>query len=115
MKLKLFVLSTILLSMASLSAHATVAANAHVTTISQTRTGIVDVYLDVARTNLPACAGSNTTVFRFDATTTEGQALLASFLVAYTAGHLIDVTGSGTCDAGGGAVESISYISIRKQ
>jgi hypothetical protein len=111
MKLGIYASFAILVAMISAPAQASSVGNAHVVNISENNGGIVDIYLDVSRSGLPACAGTYTTLFRFDATTPAGQAMLSAFYLAFAGGNSVDVTGTATCI---GNVESVSYFSIKK-
>lgn len=96
------------------SAEASAATGVRITHIIPNRAGIVAVYLDTARVGLPACAGTTSVTFEFDATTPAGQAMLSGLLVAFSGNFPIDAVGTGTCDVGGGTVESLAYFAVRR-
>ncbi len=92
-------------------AHAGGSQNVHVTHIIPHANGMVMFYVDVSRTDAPAC-NLNGVVWTVNSTTLAGQGLLASLITAMASGLALDIGGSNTCEYSG--IESVNFLAIHR-
>lgn len=107
------VFALISLAFFPLNALASGSSNVRITHVIPHDTGIVIVYVDTARTGMPACATASGVVYELDANTTAGQAVLSAIYVAFSANLPIDIGGKATCRAGSNA-ELIGYVAVHR-
>ena len=71
--------------------------------------GVVLVYTNGSRSEVPACATNQPARFAINGSTAGGKVLAAAIFANYSLGKQVTIIGSGTCDVYGDT-ESISYI-----
>jgi hypothetical protein len=103
-------MKALLLATMALYASASIAGSADLGTLNTVHfmsNGVVIAYTTGARSDVPACAVSQSR-FSLDATSAAGRAQLAGLLTAYAAGKQVAIVGTGSCAPSG--EETIAYF-----
>ena len=99
----------VIISCASLCAHAGTAGPVKLKNLFFMPNGVVIAYTDGPRSSPPPCA-TESARFALDANTSAGKARLAGLLTAYTSGKSVNIWGTASCTAWGDT-ESIDFFS----
>lgn len=104
-------LGSCLALLATAPAQASTQTGVHVTNFIPNNAGVLLFYVDVGRTDAPACSLSPIT-WTINITTPAGQTMAASLLTAMVSGLTVDIGGTGVCEFSGS--ESVGYLAIHR-